>query len=345
MALTYETTQREAKDAAFERLLRESIPRLPTGATVPRADLEIIANAMGDATGSLLRSLLVDGIGGGAGSVTEVATGDGLSGGPITGAGTISVNGTVARWGAALTATRVAFMGGAGALVDDTALTFNVGTGTLSATAFSGNGAALTNLTAANIAAGTAGINISGNAANVTGTVVVANGGTGATSFTATRLLFMGGAGIVVDAAALTFDSGTGALSATSFVGSGAALTGLTERTTLAGTTTITSPTDVIAWGGELAATDYPAGRAITFAVTATVTGAGLTGTVTLYNITAAAIAATLSFTWTGSAVPATQTATVTLSGTAAFELRTNLSGYVSAPDALQIYAAELVVR
>jgi len=57
---------------------------------------------------------------------------------------------------------------------------------------FSGNGAGLTNLTAANISAGTAGINISGNAAtastaatattagNVTGNVAVANGGTGA---------------------------------------------------------------------------------------------------------------------------------------------------------------------
>ncbi len=57
---------------------------------------------------------------------------------------------------------------------------------------FTGSGAGLANLTAANISAGTAGINITGNAAtattaatatlagNVTGTVAVANGGTGA---------------------------------------------------------------------------------------------------------------------------------------------------------------------
>ena len=59
---------------------------------------------------------------------------------------------------------------------------------------FTGSGAGLVNLTAANISAGTAGINITGNAAtasiaatattagNVTGIVAVANGGTGATT-------------------------------------------------------------------------------------------------------------------------------------------------------------------
>jgi hypothetical protein len=55
---------------------------------------------------------------------------------------------------------------------------------------FTGNGAALTNLTAANINAGIAGINITGNAATATsisGTVAIANGGTGQTTAAAAR--------------------------------------------------------------------------------------------------------------------------------------------------------------
>ncbi len=54
--------------------------------------------------------------------------------------------------------------------------------GGVEAASFSGDGSALTDLTPANLAAGTAAIDITGSAADVTGTVAVAHGGTGATS-------------------------------------------------------------------------------------------------------------------------------------------------------------------
>jgi hypothetical protein len=74
------------------------------------------------------------------------------------------------------------------------AFTFSSGTGTVSATAFSGSGASLTNLNANNVASGTLAIARGGTgsastaycnlASNVTGTLPIANGGTGTTSTT-----------------------------------------------------------------------------------------------------------------------------------------------------------------
>jgi hypothetical protein len=66
--------------------------------------------------------------------------------------------------------------------VSSTKLQFNPSTGTLTATALSGT------LAGSNVSG-----NISGNAANVTGTVAVANGGTGATSLTANNVLLGNG--------------------------------------------------------------------------------------------------------------------------------------------------------
>jgi hypothetical protein len=66
--------------------------------------------------------------------------------------------------------------------VASTKLQFNPSTGTLTATALSGT------LAGSNVSG-----NISGNAANVTGTVAVANGGTGATSLTANNVLLGNG--------------------------------------------------------------------------------------------------------------------------------------------------------
>ena len=54
--------------------------------------------------------------------------------------------------------------------------------GTANATAFRGDGSALTSLTAANISAGTAGINISGNAATATNAINATNATTAATA-------------------------------------------------------------------------------------------------------------------------------------------------------------------
>ncbi|MFQ5524562.1 MAG: proprotein convertase P-domain-containing protein, partial [Acidimicrobiia bacterium] len=59
--------------------------------------------------------------------------------------------------------------------------------GNVDATSFSGSGTWLTDLDPANLSAGTAGIDISGTAANVTGTVALANGGTGATDAAGAR--------------------------------------------------------------------------------------------------------------------------------------------------------------
>jgi hypothetical protein len=53
---------------------------------------------------------------------------------------------------------------------------------------FTGNGSGLTNLNPSNLSSGTAGISITGNAANVTGVVAIANGGTGDTTVAGARL-------------------------------------------------------------------------------------------------------------------------------------------------------------
>ena len=55
------------------------------------------------------------------------------------------------------------------------------------ATSFTGDGSTLTSLAPANLSAGTAAIDITGTAANVTGTVRVEHGGTGATTAAAAR--------------------------------------------------------------------------------------------------------------------------------------------------------------
>ncbi len=106
----------------------------------------------------------------------------------------------------------------AAAFAGDPTFNFNKTTKVLAATNFSGGGASLTSLTAANISAGTAGIDISGNAASVT----VANEGTDATCF---PLFVISATGSLVPKsnAALTYNSATGAFASTSFVG---ALTG-----------------------------------------------------------------------------------------------------------------------
>lgn len=59
--------------------------------------------------------------------------------------------------------------------------------GNVEATSFSGDGSMVTNLAPGNLSSGTAAIDISGTAANVTGTVAMANGGTGATDAAGAR--------------------------------------------------------------------------------------------------------------------------------------------------------------
>lgn len=59
--------------------------------------------------------------------------------------------------------------------------------GDVEAVTFTGDGSGVTNLDPANLEAGTASINITGNAANVTGIVAITNGGTGASTGSAAR--------------------------------------------------------------------------------------------------------------------------------------------------------------
>lgn len=164
---------------------------------------------------------------------------------------------------------------------------------------------------AADIAAGTAGINISGNAA------------------TATLATSVAGSGV------------SGPLGAIS----GAALTGLTVPIVLCGVGTVNWTVADTPWQGILDAADYPTGRDLLLEAVGTVTRSGITGTITLYNLTDSTATATLTFAWTGSATPAPQSAAVILSSSKRYELRRVISGYSSSPDALALGSVALVVR
>ena len=140
---------------------------------------------------------------GGTGTVTSVASGTGLTGGPITTSGTLSIATTgvaAASYGTASSVPTIAVNSqGQITSASNTAIA-------ISGSAVSGN--------------------ISGNAANVTGTVAITNGGTGATTAAAARSNL--GAGTVT-----SVSSGTG-LSGGPITGSGTlsiANTGVTAAT------------------------------------------------------------------------------------------------------------------
>ena len=128
--------------------------------------------------------------GGGGGGVTSVAaTGGGtgltFTGGPITSTGTLTLGGTLALSN-----------GGTGATSQQAALNAVAG-GTTSGRYLRGNG---TNVTLSAIQAAdvpTLNQNTTGTAGNVTGTVAVANGGTGATTLTANNVLLGNGTGML----------------------------------------------------------------------------------------------------------------------------------------------------
>jgi hypothetical protein len=119
----------------------------------------------------------------GTGAVTSVGSGAGLTGGPITTSGTLSIapagvtnamlanpSLTVAA-GTDLTGGGSVPLGGSVTLNLDTSMVptlaaaSNIFAGSIAATSFTGSGAGLTGLNPANLSAGTAAINISGNAA------------------------------------------------------------------------------------------------------------------------------------------------------------------------------------
>jgi hypothetical protein len=141
----------------------------------------------------------------GTGTVTSVGSGSGLTGGPITSSGTLSIatggvsNSMLANPSLTVTAGTDLTGGGSVALGSSVALNLdttkvptlaaasNTFTGSLAASSFSGNGAGLTNLTPANLSAGTAGISISGNAATAT------TAATASSATTASNALSLGG--------------------------------------------------------------------------------------------------------------------------------------------------------
>jgi hypothetical protein len=132
---------------------------------------------------------------GGSGTVTSVGSGAGLSGGPITTSGMLSIatggvtNAMLANpsltvtAGTDLTGGGMVSLGGNVTLNLDTtqvptlAAASNIFTGSLAASSFSGNGSALTSLNPANLSAGTAGINVSGNAATAASATTAATAG------------------------------------------------------------------------------------------------------------------------------------------------------------------------
>jgi Bacterial Ig-like domain (group 3)/Galactose oxidase, central domain len=115
------------------------------GTMNPAATLEVNGTAQFDSTVTFAAGQSFPG----TGTITAVAAGTGLSGGGTSGSVTLNLNTS---------------------FTDSRYLQLDGGTlsGALSAPSFSGNGAALTALNPANLTAGTAGINITGNAATST---------------------------------------------------------------------------------------------------------------------------------------------------------------------------------
>jgi hypothetical protein len=219
------------------------------------------------------------GVGTSSGTVTNIATGDGLSGGPISTTGTITVDNTVVRTSGnqtiagvktfssqivgsvsgtagsisgfgnpsvAATADTIVYRDTAGYIknsyffstddINTNAITHIIAkfgddfhrsaTAAKVATFISGQtmningssatctGLAASATTAAactgNAASATTAAACTGNAVNVTGTVAVANGGTGATSFTANQILFGNGTGAIQSNSGLVWTGNLG---------------------------------------------------------------------------------------------------------------------------------------
>ncbi|MFN5033014.1 MAG: hypothetical protein ACK5FX_12420, partial [Flavobacteriia bacterium] len=168
---------------------------------------------------------ILDGVIVGIGTATKVVSVD-ISGnlklsGSITGSGSgltslnasnITGNINVAQGGTGLTTlTSGQILIGGANVIQTPNLTWNSSTNTLSATNFVGSGTGLAGLNATNISSGT---------------LLVSQGGTGATTLTSGQIL-IGGAN-VIQSANLSWNNTSNTLSATNFIGSGAGLTALT---------------------------------------------------------------------------------------------------------------------
>lgn len=204
----------------------------------------------------------------GGGLQVGVPTGGDKGVGTLNATG-LYINGSSVAAGPGGSTTQVQF-NAAGAFSGDAAFTFNSGTGAVVATSFSGSGAALTALNAGNISTGTLAVARGGTGTTTstgTGNVVLSasptlTGTVTATTIAATTVTVGGNSvcqstgtncpsataggsttqvqynstGVLAGSASFTFDSGTGAVSATSFTGSGATLTSLNAGNISAGT-------------------------------------------------------------------------------------------------------------
>ena len=351
------------------RLEAEKLTAALVKATGRPADAFISALAAG--ISAALAGVTIPG-GGGGGSVNSVTAGDGTT---VTGTATdpvVNVDGTVLRtsgsysnpsWLASLAAVKLtgalpAISGALLTALDPThiaagtagiSISGNAATATSAGSATTAGSAA--SVPAAGVGAGTAGIDISGNAATasaaatvpasgISGAVSLAHGGSGA------DLSATGGANQLVrqDSAGGVFT--VGALAAADLSGvSGAGLADLTVPVLLVGTQTLTDGSTHILWSGYLDSADYPAGRDIKLAITGSVSRSGPSGDFILWDVAAAAaVASTVSLTSTSTAQPTPPTVTLG-SGNKLYELKATLTGYASAPDALNLLSAILVVR
>jgi hypothetical protein len=155
-----------------------------------------------------------------------VGSGAGLTNLNVSNASTGTLN--VLRGGigtSTLTSGQILIGNGTGALLQSANLTWNNTTNTLSATNFVGSGAGLSALNATNI---------------TTGVISVITGGTGAATLTSGQLLIGNGTGALIQSANLTWNNTTNTLTATNFVGSGAALTALNASNLSSGVVNIT---------------------------------------------------------------------------------------------------------
>ena len=153
-----------------------------------------------------------------SGTVTAGTLTDGtasINSGAVTGVTTITTSGEATLASAIvsdLTATRVTFAGTSGALVDDADLTFTTGTNTLAATNMTSSGT----VTGGTVTDGTASIT----SGAVTGVTTITTSGEATlasaivSDLTATRVVFAGTSGALVDDADLTFTTGTNTLAA-----------------------------------------------------------------------------------------------------------------------------------
>ena len=207
--------------------------------------------------------------------------------------------------------------GNIGATTSSTKLSFVPSTGVLSATSFTGAGTGLTGTASS--------LSIGGNAANVTGTVAVANGGTGLTTTPANGALDIG--------------NGTGFTRTTLTAGTGVTITNASGSITIAasgtGVTSVTGTSPVVSSGGTTPAISLASGYGDTQNPYASKTANyflaapnGAAGVPTFRAIVAADIP-TLNQNTTGTASNVTGTVAVVNGGTGsttASGARTNLS-------------------